>query len=73
MKWIRMSWSGKVACVGERSDAYRVLVGRARCRWEDSIRLDLREVVWGDMEWFDVSLDRDRWPAVVNVGDFIIR
>jgi len=38
-----MSWSGKVACVGERRDAYRVLVGRPRCRWEDNIKFDFKK------------------------------
>jgi hypothetical protein len=40
---------------GERRGAYRVLVGkpegrkplgRSRCRWEDNIKMDLREVGW---------------------------
>jgi hypothetical protein len=39
---------------------------RPRRRWEDGIKMDLREIRWGDVEWIDVAQDRDRWRAVVN-------
>jgi hypothetical protein len=54
---------------------YRVLVGkpegrrplgRPRRRWEDGIRMDLEEIVWGGVEWIHLALDRDRWRALVN-------
>jgi hypothetical protein len=35
-------------------------------RWEDNIKIYLREMGLGDMEWIDVAADRDRWRAVVN-------
>ena len=35
-------------------------------RWEDNIKIDLREVERGGMDWIDVAQDRDRWRAVVN-------
>jgi hypothetical protein len=56
MKSRRLRWAGHVALMGERRGAYRVLVGkseekrplgRPRCRWEDNIKMDLREVGWG--------------------------
>jgi hypothetical protein len=49
-------------CKGERRDAYRVLLGkpegkrplgRLRHRWEDNIKMDLKEVGWGDIDWND--------------------
>jgi hypothetical protein len=49
-------WAGLVARVGERISAYRVVVrkperrrqlGRLRRRWENNIKLDLREAGWG--------------------------
>jgi hypothetical protein len=52
----RMRWVGHVARMGERRDAYRILVGRRegrrplgrpRRRWEDNIKMDLQEVGWG--------------------------
>jgi hypothetical protein len=61
--------------MGERRGAYRVLVGksegrrplgRPRRRWEDNIKMDLREVGWeGGMDWIDVAHDRGRWWALV--------
>jgi hypothetical protein len=50
---------------------YKVLVGkrplgRPRRRWEDRIRIDLREIGWEDVEWVQLVQDRGRWRAVVN-------
>jgi hypothetical protein len=51
-----MRWAGHVARIGEGRNVYRVLVGRpegkrsierSRSRWEDGIKMDLREIVWG--------------------------
>jgi hypothetical protein len=56
--------------MGEGRGAYRVLVGRPlgrpRCRWEDNIKMDLKEVGWGGMDWIDMAQDRDRWRALVS-------
>jgi hypothetical protein len=52
----RLKWAGHVARMGEMRGAYRALVGkpeerrplrRPRRRWEDNIKMDLREVGWG--------------------------
>jgi hypothetical protein len=52
----RMRWAGHVARMGEGRSLYRVLVGkpeektplaRQRRRWEDGLKMDLREVGWG--------------------------
>jgi hypothetical protein len=40
-------------------------LGRPRRRWEDNIKMDLREVGWG-MGWIELAQDRDRWRAFVN-------
>jgi hypothetical protein len=40
--------------------------GRPRRRWEDNIKMDIREVGWGGMNWIELPLDRDRWRALVN-------
>ena len=61
--------------MGESRSVYRVLVGkpaaksslgRPRLRWEDNIKMDLQEVVCGDMDWIELAQDRDRWRALVN-------
>ena len=66
----RMRWAGHVACMGERRDVYRVLVGkpegrRPRHRWEDNIRMDLWEVGCGCVDWMELAQDRGRWRALV--------
>jgi hypothetical protein len=59
----RMRWVGHVAHMGEGRGVYRVLVGRPqgkrplgrpRCRWEDNIKMDLRE--------------RDQWDELDSTG-----
>jgi hypothetical protein len=71
----RMRWTGHVARMGERRDVYRVLVGkpegkrqlgRPRRRWEDNIKMDLREVGCGGIDWIELAEDRVRWRALVN-------
>jgi hypothetical protein len=59
----RMRWAGHVGRMGERGDVYRVLVGKTegkrplgkpKRRWEDNIKMDLREVgygVWTGSSW----------------------
>jgi hypothetical protein len=38
----------------------------ARRRWVDGIRMDLREIGLGGVDWIRQSQDRDRWRAVVS-------
>jgi hypothetical protein len=33
----------------------------------NNIKMDLREVEWGDMDWIDMAQDRDRWQVLANV------
>jgi hypothetical protein len=71
----RMRWAGNVALMGEVRGAYNILVGRPegrrplrrhRRKWEDSIKLDLMEVGFGNVDWIHLAQDRDRWRALVN-------
>jgi hypothetical protein len=32
----------------------------------DNIKIDLREIEWGGMDWIDLAQDRDQWRALVN-------
>ena len=61
--------------MGEGRGVYRVLVGRPerrrplgrpRRRWEDNIRMDLRELGGGCVDWMELAQDRDRWRALVS-------
>jgi hypothetical protein len=40
--------------------------GRPRHRWEDNIRMDLREIGWEGVDWIHMAQDNDQWRAVVN-------
>ncbi|KAJ4428292.1 hypothetical protein ANN_24310 [Periplaneta americana] len=73
----RLRWAGHVARMGESRNAYRVLVGRPegkrplgrpRRRWEDNIKMDLREVGYDDRDWINLAQDRDQWRAYVRVA-----
>jgi hypothetical protein len=75
IKSMRMRWTGHVARMGERRNAYRVLVGKPEgkrllgkpgLRWEDNIKMDLREIGWGGIDWINLDQDRDQWRAPVN-------
>jgi len=41
-------------------------LGRSSHRWEDNIKMDLQDVRWDGMDWFDLAEDRDRRRAVVD-------
>ena len=41
-------------------------LGKPRRRWKHNVKMDLREVGWGGMDWINLAQDRERWRAVVN-------
>jgi hypothetical protein len=60
---------------GEKRNAYRILAGkpegkkplrRPKRRWVVNIKMELREIEWGGMDWFDLAEDRDQWRVLVN-------
>jgi hypothetical protein len=71
----RMRWAGHVARMGEGRGVYRVLVGRPegkrplerpRRRWENNIKLDLREIGIDEANWIRLARERVQWRAFVN-------
>jgi hypothetical protein len=71
----RMRWAWHVARIGKKRNAYRILVKRPegkrplrrpRRRRVDNIKIDLREVAWGGIDWTDLAQDRDQRMALVN-------
>jgi hypothetical protein len=61
--------------MGEERKVYKVLVGkpegkralgRPSRRWEDGVRMDLREIGFGGVGWIRLAQERDRWRAVVS-------
>jgi hypothetical protein len=71
----RMRWTGHAARMGEKRNAYRILVGkpegkrplgRPRRRSVENIKMDIREIGWDGMDSLDLTQDRDPWRALVN-------
>jgi hypothetical protein len=61
---IKLVWVGHVAHIEEMRNAYKILawkperkrpLGILRCRWEDNIRMDLRETGWEGVDWIPSS------------------
>jgi hypothetical protein len=61
--------------MGETRNPYRILMGkpegkrplgRPRRMWADGIKIDLREIGWGGIDWIELAQDRDQWMALVN-------
>jgi hypothetical protein len=64
-----------MACMGEGKGVYRVLVGRPKGkrslgrpghRWEDNIKMDLREMEINGVNWIWLTQNRVQWWAIVN-------
>jgi hypothetical protein len=76
MKSRRMRWAGHIARMGEKRNAYRILVGtpegkrplgRRRRIWVDNIQMYLREIGWDGIDWIDLAQNRDQWRALLNM------
>ena len=75
LKSKRLRWAGHVARMEQSRNTHRVLVGkpegkrplgRPRRRWEDNMKMDLREVGCDPGEWIDLAVDRDQWRGYVR-------
>jgi hypothetical protein len=71
----KMRWAEHVARMGEGRGVYRFLVGRPenkrsqgrhRYRWEDNIKMDLRETEIDGDSWIRLAQDRVQWQAFVS-------
>jgi hypothetical protein len=70
-----MRWAGHVALTGEGRDVYSILIrrpegkwqlGRPRRRWEDNVKLDLRETGIDVANWIQLPQDSVQWRAFAN-------
>jgi hypothetical protein len=71
----RMRLAGQVARMEEGRAVYRSLVGkpeskrpvgRPRRRWEDNIKMDVREIGMDGTNWIELAQNRVQWPAFLN-------
>jgi hypothetical protein len=69
-----VGWAGNVARMGEQLNVLKMLVGnlegkrplgRRRRRWLLNIKMDLREISWGDVHWIELAQDRDKWERAL--------
>ena len=76
IKWSRMRWAEDIAHVGQKTTVCGILVQkpegnrplwRMRNRWEDNIKIGLKEMVEQGMDWMYLSHDMDNWWAAVNL------
>jgi hypothetical protein len=72
----RMRWAGHVARMGEGRGVCRVLVGRPEGkrplgrpsrRWEDNIKMDLKEIGIDGANWIHLAQDRVQWQALGSI------
>jgi len=73
-----MRWTGHVAYMGEMRNAYNILVGkpegkrplrRTGHRWENNIRMDIREIGWKGVGWMYLAQDRNQWQTPVECSN----
>jgi DNA-binding transcriptional regulator PaaX len=72
----RMRWAGHVAHMRKGRDVYRVLImrpkgkrllGRPRHRWENNIKMDVREIGFDGANWIQLAQDRVWWWTFVDM------
>jgi hypothetical protein len=70
-----MKLVGYAACMRENMNVYIILVGRLegkrslgrpKLRWENNIKIDLRESVWGGMDWTHLVQNRNWWKSLMK-------
>jgi hypothetical protein len=54
---------GEEECIWDTGGKAR----RPRHGWVDNIKMNLREIGWGSMDWIDLAQDRDQWRALVKM------
>jgi hypothetical protein len=64
---------GACSTIGEKMNAYRILVGKGPPgrirRWRvDNIKMDLNEIGRGGIDWIDLAQHRNQWKALLNMA-----
>jgi hypothetical protein len=71
IKLMRIRWAGHVTRMGAKWSGYRILVEKPegttpRRGRMDNIKMDLREIRCGGMDWIVLVQDRKQWRVLVN-------
>jgi hypothetical protein len=70
-----VKWAGDVACIGNMRNAYKILARkpegkrlfrRLSSKWEDDIRMDIKDIGWESVHWIHVAHVRYQWRTLVN-------
>jgi hypothetical protein len=65
----RMRWTENIVCMMGKRNAYRVLMGKPEGKrplgrpgqiWKENIKMNLRKIGWGCMEWIHLTQDREQ-------------
>ena len=73
----RLRWAGHVAKMEEGRSAFKILIGKPtgkkplgkpRRRWEDNIKIDLKEIGINKRNWVDSVQDKVYWRALVSAA-----
>jgi hypothetical protein len=65
-----------LAGIGEIRSGYKIFVGRSegerplgrpRHRWEDSIKMHLKEIKLQGVVWLHLAQDRDQWQVLLDI------
>jgi hypothetical protein len=67
----RMKWAGRVARIGEKRNAYRILVGKSEGKRQlgnqDVFGWRILKLIgWDGVDWIEMAQDRDQWRDIVN-------
>ena len=69
-----MRWAEHAVRMGDERDARTVLVEKSsrktlitlKRRWEDNIKMEIKQVGLGSIQWIGLAEDSNRWRALVN-------
>jgi hypothetical protein len=77
-------WARNVAFVQQKRNAYRILMGNpeeqeqrplgtCRRRWQNNIKMDIKEMGGEGVNWIHLAQERDKWQSLLNkVGDPLV-
>ena len=72
----RVRWAGRVIRMEESRNAFKILtgkptgkrlIGRPSPKWEDNIRMDLKEIGASARNWIDSAQNMGYWRVLVNL------